>query len=46
MVQTRVQIANRFITKKELDSAYLGFGEINEAGANMNIFFQALIIMV
>ena len=29
-VQIRVQIANRFITKKELDSAYFCLGEINE----------------
>ena len=26
----RVQIANRFITRKELDSAYFCYGEINE----------------
>ena len=29
-VQIRVQIANRFITKKELDSAYFCLREINE----------------
>ena len=26
----RVQIANHFITRKELDSAYFCYGEINE----------------
>ena len=37
----RVQIANRFITRKELDSAYFCYGEINELKVVAKIMFSS-----